>query len=152
MAIVDDPVSDAPPTPTHLWVVGGLSLLWNLFGANDYLMTQLRVESYLANFTPEQLEYFTTFPAWFEASWAFGVWGAVAGSVGLLLRKWWATWAFGVSILGLGVSSIYNFVLSNGFEVMGAGIGLVIFNLVIWTVAIALFIYSRAMVYKGVLR
>src|SRR5690606_28460329 len=29
------------PTPTHLWVVGILSLLWNGFGAYDYTMSHV---------------------------------------------------------------------------------------------------------------
>ena len=41
--------------PVHLWIVGGLSLLWNAFGAFDYLMTQLQVEAYMSQFTEEQL-------------------------------------------------------------------------------------------------
>jgi hypothetical protein len=45
-------------TPRHLWVVGVLSLLWNLFGAMDYVMTQTQNEAYMGQFTPKQLEFF----------------------------------------------------------------------------------------------
>ena len=42
----------AARTPAHLWIVGILSLLWNGFGAYDYLMTRMRktelVEAILA--------------------------------------------------------------------------------------------------------
>ncbi len=38
-----------PATPTHLWIVGVLSLLWNLFGCYDYLMSELSPASYFAS-------------------------------------------------------------------------------------------------------
>jgi hypothetical protein len=43
--------------PAHLWVVGALSLLWNAVGAFDYTATQMRLESYMSQFTPQQLDY-----------------------------------------------------------------------------------------------
>ena len=51
-------------TPVHLWIVGVLALLWNLMGAFDYLATQLQLESYMSQFTEEQLAYFYGFPSW----------------------------------------------------------------------------------------
>lgn len=136
-------------TPTHLWIVGILSLLWNAMGAFDYSASQLGVESYLSQFTPEQREYFEAFPAWAVAGWAFGVWGALAGSLGLLLRKAWSFSAFAVSLAGLAISSIYNFLLTDGAAVMGTG-G-VVFSLVIWLVAILLLLYARNQKRAGVL-
>jgi hypothetical protein len=136
-------------TPVHLWVVAVLSLLWNLMGAFDYLATQLKLDFYVDKFTDARLAYFYAIPAWAVAGWAFGVWGAVAGSVGLLLRRRWSVWALGISIAGLFVSTIYNFGMSNGAEIMGTG-G-VIFSVVIWLIAIVLFLYARAMSSRGVL-
>jgi hypothetical protein len=138
-----------PRTPVHLWIIGVLTLLWNLMGAFDYLATQLELEFYMSQFTPEQLAYFYGFPAWAVAGWAFGVWGAVAGSLGLLLRKKWSVWAFAVSLAGMLVSSIYTLGLSDGAQMMGTG-G-VIFSVVIWVVAIILLVYARTMANRGVL-
>ncbi len=139
-------------TPWHLWAVGVISLLWNAMGAFDYLMTQSQAEWYMGNFSPEQLEYFYNFPAWADAAWALGVWGAFLGSVALLLRRNWAVWLFGLSLLGVVLTSIYNLVLSNGAELMGEGAGMWIFTILIWAITIALFFYSRAMAKVGVLR
>jgi len=127
--------------PAHLWVVGVLSLLWNAIGAFDYTATKLRLDFYMNQFTPEQLDYFYNFPAWATVGWALGVWAALGGSIGLLLRKAWAVTAFAVSLVGLAISSLYNVVLSGGMEIMGAG-G-VAFTVVIWVIAILLFVYTR---------
>jgi hypothetical protein len=136
--------------PVSFWIIAVVSLLWNAYGAWDYLATELQVESYLSQFSDAQREYFTNFPAWAVAFWAFGVWGALAGSIGLLLRKSWAVWMFALSLLGLLVTSIYNFVITDGADIMG-GMGVVI-SIVIWIVALFLFFYSRKMAANGVLR
>lgn len=137
-------------TPRHLWIVGVVALLWNAIGAFDYSATQLRLESYMSQFTPEQLAYFYGFPAWAVAAWAVAVWSSLLGSLGLLLRKAWAVWLFGAAIAGMVTTAIYSFGLSNGLEV--AGSGAVAFTAVIWAIAFFLFFYARAMARRGVLR
>jgi hypothetical protein len=127
-----------------------LSLLWNAVGAFDYAATQLRIESYMSAFTPEQLEYFYGLPAWVVAAWAIAVWSSLLGSLGLLLRKTWAVWLFGVAIVGMVLTALHNFVLSDGLAVMGSGA--VAFTAVIWLIAFFLFFYARAMSKRGVLR
>jgi len=141
--------SDRAPTPWHLWVIGVLTLLWNAVGAFDYVATQLELESYMSNFTPEQLAYFYDFPAWLVAFWALAVWSAVGGSLALLFRSRLAAPLFLISLISMIVTSIHNFVLSNGAEVMEQG-G-VIFSIVIAAVSILLVLYSRSMVSRGVL-
>jgi hypothetical protein len=136
--------------PRHFWIVSVLSLLWNAMGAFDYSATQLRLDWYMSAFTPEQLEYFSSFPAWAVACWAIGVWGALLGSIALLLRRRWAVWAFGASILGMVFTSIYNFGLTDGIRLMGPGA--IAFTAVIWVVGLFLFFYARAMAKRAVLR
>jgi hypothetical protein len=136
-------------TPIHLWIVGILAVVWNAVGAFDYIATQYRIESYMSQFTPEQLEYIYAFPVWLDAAWAIAIWASVLGSLSLLLRKAWAVWLFGVSILGLATSSVYNFVLSDGLAMMGAGAA--IFTVVIWLIALFLFFYAKAMAARKIL-
>lgn len=145
------PVTHSQRPPVHLWVIGAVSLLWNAFGALDYAMTQFRVESYMSQFTAEQLTYFYQFPIWVDAAWALGVWGCVLGSIGLLLRKGWARWAFLVSLLGLAGSSTYTLLLTDGLAIMG-GAGVAVFSLVIWIVTAGLFFYARWLTTRGVLQ
>jgi hypothetical protein len=141
--------SQPTPTPWHLWVVGILGALWDSVGAFDYIMTETRNESYMSQFTPEQLEFFYGFPAWVVAFWAIAVWGGLLGTVLLLLRKRWAVPVLLVSLLSMVVTSIHNFVLSNGLEVTG-GVGLA-FSGLIFLIAIGLWLYGRAMAQRGVL-
>jgi hypothetical protein len=136
-------------TPWHLWVIGIIALLWNAVGAFDYLATKLHFEPYMANFSQEQLDYFYGFPAWAVACWAVGVWGALFGSVALLLRKSWAVWLFGASIFGMVGTTIYNFVLTDGAAMMGEGA--TTFTAVIWAIALFLYGYSAAMAKRRVL-
>jgi hypothetical protein len=57
---------------------------------------------------------------------------------------------FGLAIAGMVVTFVYNFLLSDGLSMIGAG-GL-IFTAIIWLIAFFLLYYARAMAKRGVLR
>lgn len=139
-------------TPWHLWVVGVLSLLWNAMGAYDFTMTKLDAATYLADFTPDQQVYFTSFPMWANIGWALGVWGSVLGSLLLLVRSRHAVTAFIVSLIGLAISSVYQFGMHWGDLQRMFGNFPAIFTAIIWVVAIALFLYARRQTAAGLLR
>ena len=73
--------------PWHLWVVGGLSLLWNAFGCFDFTMTATNNADYLASYPQELRDYWMDMPVWVWAIWAIGVFGSLFGSIALLLRR-----------------------------------------------------------------
>ena len=137
--------------PWHLWVVGALALLWNSFGAFDYTMTETRNVDYLKGFTAEQLAYFQGFPKWVVGAWALSVWGGVAGSVAMLFRSRWAVPVFALSLLTMLPTFFHNYVLSNGFAIMG-GLGALVFTAVIVLVGVGLLAYARGATRQGVLR
>ena len=139
-----------PRAPWHLWVIGGLALLWSAVGALDYVMTQTRNEAYMSGFTPEQLAFFYGIPAWAVATWAIGVWGGVLGAVLLLIRKRLAMWVFLASFVAAVLTAFQNYVLSNGMEVIG-GAGALVFSAVIVLFALGLFLYARTMCMRGVI-
>ena len=142
--------------PMHLWIVGGLSLLWNGFGCYDYLMTRLRDTDYLAKMMPNvdpqaMLAWVDGFPIYAQIGWGLGVWGGLAGSVLLLLRSRWAVWALGLSLVGA--------ILGLGYQIVAApplagaeGPMNEVMPYVIILIAAALFLYARAMEKKGVLK
>jgi hypothetical protein len=136
--------------PWHLWVTGALALSWNAVGAMDYVMTQTKNASYMSGFTAEQLAFFYSLPIWVVSTWAIGVWGGVLGALLLLARKRLAVWIFLVSVLGVVGTTFHNYILSNGMNVIGDAFSLG-FTVVIFAVALGLFLYSRAMQRRGVL-
>ncbi|MGK7295888.1 MAG: hypothetical protein ACNS61_08695 [Candidatus Wenzhouxiangella sp. M2_3B_020] len=142
--------SSTQRTPVHLWIVGVVSLLWNAVGCFDYLATKIPIEGYMEQFSEAQLAWFHGVPAWFTVFWALGTWGALAGSLGLLLRRRWAVAAFAVSLLGLIVTTVYTVFLSDGVEIMGAEGAA--FSAVIFIIAVFLLLYARRMAAVGVLR
>jgi hypothetical protein len=142
-------MSAAKATPKHLWIVGIITLLWNMMGAFDYLMTQTRNETYMSQFEQAQLDYYYSFPSWVVVFWALAVWCSVLGSVLLLMRKGLAMPVFMVSLVSMVITAIYNYGLSDGMEV--AGLSGFIFTVAIFIVALGLVLYSRAMRMRDVL-
>ncbi|WP_156841047.1 hypothetical protein [Novosphingobium aquimarinum] len=136
-------LSGPRPTPWHLWLVGIVSLLWNAYGGYDYTMTNLRDPDYLAQFPTEMMMVIDTFPIWVTAAWALGVWGALAGSILLLLRSRFAFHAFAVSLLGLAASSAYQWTLDTP-ESMTGGL-FTMMQIIIWVVAVLLLVYAARM-------
>lgn len=137
--------------PAHLWIVGILSALWNAFGAVDYTMTQTRNPAWMTQLTEGQRAWLDAAPIWADASWAFGVWGALAGSLLLLARSRHAVTAFIVSLAGLAANTLFQFVspMPSGHMDGAAATAL---HVAIWAIAIALLLYALRMRSRGVLR
>lgn len=136
-----------PKTPWHLWVVGIITLLWNAIGCFSYLMTHLdRLED--LGMTSDQIAFFDSFPAWANALWAMGVWGAFFGSVLILLRSRWAVPVIGISIVGLVGTTIYqNLMIEVPAEFQSLPL-----NIMIWATTLFMFFYARQMAAKNVLK
>ena len=131
-------------------MIGVVSLLWNAMGAMDFVMTMTKNEDYMSGFNAEQLAFFYGFPTWVVAAWAVAVWGGVIGSLLLLFRNRLAVTVFLTSFVAMAMTTVHNFVLSNGLEVIGDPFSL-IFAAVIFLIALGLFLYSRKMQNQGVL-
>ena len=141
-------------TPWHLWLVGVLSLLWNGFGAFDFIQTTTRGEAYMraAGFDDAMVAYYEAMPGWMYLPWTLGVWGAVIGSVLLLLRRRWAVPAFGLSLLGALVSLIYGKLIDPPPPAPPELAAMSWMPIVILLIAILLFGYAFNMRKRGVLR
>ncbi len=137
-------------TPWHLWLVGTITLLWNAMGALDYYMSQTKNEAYLSMFTPEQLDFFYSFPSWSVALWALAVWGGLLGCVLLLLRKQLAVQVFLISLVCVIVNTIYMYGFTNGLEIIGDPISLG-FSVAVIIVAIFLYLYAKKMRAQNIL-
>lgn len=142
---MDNGLGGRPAVPVHLWAVGVISLLWNAGGVASYIMTELGMLEGMA-IPPEQLEYFYSFPAW-----ALGVWGCFFGSIALLFRSRFAVWLFGISIVGLVGTTVYERLVAKSPVSMQTA-GNDVFAVVIWVITIGLFVYATRMQRAGVLR
>ena len=142
---------DTTHTPWHLWVVGTLALLWNGFGAYDYIMSVTQGEAYYraSGMTDGLIAYYVSMPGWVYVPWTLGIGGAVVGTVLLLMRSSVAVHAFVASLIGSIVSNAAAIALSNGafFEN-----GMPVMPAIIFAVCVLLVAYSIWMTRKGVLR
>jgi hypothetical protein len=141
--------------PTHLWIVGVLALLWNGFGAYDYLMTRTKGADYVETMMPGSGEaltaYINSFPLWASFGWGLGVWMGLAGSILLLMRHRRAVIAFGLSLAGAILGIGYQLVRPPDIPGMHQGFNAVVPYLVI-LIALGLYVYSRAQLRRGLLR
>ena len=145
-ATTDRPVARVP---WHFWIVSILAAIWNGFGGLDYAMSHIQPEAWFrAMGVPDAVRLaMDSYPSWMHAVWAFGVWGAVLGTIFLIIRRRFALHAFAVSTLGAVGSLAYTATTPVIREAMGLMMPAAI-------VVICLFFvwYSQAMTKRGVLR
>ena len=144
---MNDTTLGATKAPWHLWLIGGLSLLFNAMGVISYTMTKLDMLAE-AGMTADQIAFMNAYPAWASAFWALGVWGAFAGSVLLLLRSRFAVVAMVVATIGLVGTTVYNYALIEVPAAMEAPA----LDIAIWAVTLSLLLYVRRMAAAGVLK
>jgi len=139
-------------TPWHLWLVGVIAVLFNAIGAFDHVMSMTQGASYMASagMSPAQIAHYQGMPIWMTAAWTIGVWGAMLGSVLILLRNKLAFPAFAVSLAAFLVSLLYTYVLTNGGEIMGRQMAMT--SALITALLLFFMWYSWAMTKRSVLR
>ena len=147
-------MADGNKAPWHLWVVGVVSLLWNGFGAYDFLMTTTQGEAYFraSGFDQAMIDYFNAMPKWMYVPWTLGVWGGLAGSILLLIRNWLAVWAFGLSFLGALISLLHGLLINPMPPLPEAMAMMQYMPWVILLITAVLFWYAWTMRGRGVLR
>lgn len=143
--------------PWHLWLVGLVSLTWNGFGAYDYLMSKTGDREYLDTMmapagvgVDEAIAFMDAMPLWANIAWGLGVWGAVAGSVLLLLRSRLALHAFVLSLVGLALGIVHQ--ITRPMPGMTDTTTPILFTLAITAITLLLIGYARRMTGPGVLR
>jgi hypothetical protein len=104
-------------TPVHFWIVSALALLWNAFGAYDYLMTRTHNLEYIASSMPgvdpnAAIAWVESMPLYAQIGWGLGVWMGLLGAVLMLVRSRYTVWAFAASMVGI--------VLGIGYQLLAA--------------------------------
>jgi len=150
-------IGKRPKAPWHFWVLALSSLLWFSGGVNDYVQTKLLNMDYLSMAAQSMdvpvevvIDYFSAYPLWANICWAFGVWGAFAGSLLMLLRSRFAYHALISSILGLVGSTLYTFTSDIPAQFLSAT--QLVFTVVIWLSVLGMAWYVKMMTKMGVLR
>lgn len=139
-------------TPWHLWAVGVISLLWNAFGGYDFVMSVTQGETYwrASGMTDAMVAYYNAMPTWMYVPWVLGVWGAVAGSILLLMRNKLAVPAFALSLIGAVGSLAYG--LANPMPPLPEAMAMMSYMpWVIAAIAAVLAAYAWSVSKKGVL-
>jgi hypothetical protein len=96
----------------------------------------------LAKMTEAQQEFFVTTPVWATAAFAIAVNAGVLGSLFLLLRKSWAVPMFALSLAAIIVQDVDAYLLRDAYGILGVN-GIIIPSMV-FVIAVALLLYSRA--------
>ena len=143
-------------TPIHLWIVGGIATLWNGFGCFDYFMTRTKGAAYIESMMPTidgdaMMAYINSFPIWAAFGWGLGVWAGLVGSILLLVRHRLAVAVLGLSLIGAVIGIGYQLANPVGIVEVSQGVNGMMSYIII-VIALALFIYARAMQRNGVLR
>ena len=148
-------MTDSARTPTHLWIVGGLSLLWNCFAGYDYTMSRMRNLDHLASMggDPNQiLAYMDSMAIWAQFGWGLGVWAALLGSILLLMRNRYAVHAFAASLVGMALSFGWQYFGGTKMPPEMTEGGMQYIPLVIIALGVAQLSYAWREREKGVLR
>jgi hypothetical protein len=106
--------------PTWYWVVSWLAVLWMLFGVMAWVMDLMTDESGVAEFSEAQRQLYAARPQWLFVVYGVAIFSGLAGAIGLLLRKPWASMLFAVSLAAIIVQFGYTFLGMHAVQVLGA--------------------------------
>ena len=89
-----------------------------------------------------QRQLYAARPQWLFAVYGVAIFSGLAGAIGLLLRKSWASTLFGVSLAAVIVQFGYTFLVMHAVEVLGAAAAIP-FPLVIFVIGVVLLWFAR---------
>jgi len=133
--------------PWHLWIVGGLFLIWNGMAAFDYIATLIRYEPYLSGHPEEILNYYFNAPAWMYVMWGASSLGGFLSAAFLLLRHKTAVPIAAVAWACSVVTAIYTYM--NPVPQSG---GDMTFYIIVLIAALLVLFYMVWLSRRGVLR
>lgn len=133
-------------TPWHMWVVAGLTLLWNGSGAVTILLAQA---GRLPDISADEAAYYAAQPWWLVVSTDVATLAPVAAGVALLLRSRLALPLFAVSLALIIANNLYGLV--DGTSRALANQGALIVTMIIGVIAILQLVYAVAMKKRAIL-
>lgn len=112
--------SDQKSPAVWFWVISIIALLWYLMDMSAFFMRVFMTDDVIKAMPENQQHLYLNMPLWVNIVFAGEVFGGALGSVGLLLRKKWASPLFVVSIIGVLGQTFYIYFLSDAISTMGA--------------------------------
>ena len=128
--------------PWHLWLIGGVLLVYALLAAFDSVMTLSRGEAYMrsSGMSDSQIAFFTGLPLWFDMASFVSTWAGLLGAVMLLARRQGGGAVLLIAALSTLTTCLFPYADRSGIAAMG----------VLWpmpaTIAI---VYMLAAIYAG---
>jgi len=97
--------STASRVPSWLWAASVIGVLWNTYGAYQYVgtFTPAGQAAMTAGMTASQAAPYLSLPGWISGVFAIGVFGGLIGSILLALRRRVARLVFAASFVGYGL-------------------------------------------------
>jgi hypothetical protein len=123
--------------PTWYRVVTILAVIWMLFGVVAWVMDLMMDEAALAKMSDAQRQLYAVRPQWLFAVYAIAIFSGLAGAIGLVLRKSWATTLLAISLVAIVIQFGYTFTAMHAIEILGASAALP-FPIVIFLIGAAL--------------
>lgn len=138
------------PLPASFWIVAVLGLLWNLYGVAMFWANLAMTPEAAAALPEAQRQVTEAMPRWILLPFAIATVGGVLGMLGLLLRRRWAVPVLLVSLLALVLQFVAVYLTTPVWALTGAAGAA--FPIVLWLVALGLWLYARRAAALGWLR
>jgi len=142
---------NAPKAGALFWGLGGLFVIWNLFGCAGYLMeVTMSNEDYSELYGEAMAAVRDKYPTWSMAAYAVAVWGGFLGAMLYLLRKKVAVTLFIVSLVAAVISFYWG--LTNEEARAATDDSAWIMPVLVFGIGVIEIWWSRKKVTEGVLR
>lgn len=138
--------------PWHLWVIAGIFLFIYANGVYDYfMMLGLNEDYYTAkNYGKAVKNYFSNYPVIPLILYTINIFMGVLAPCLLLFRSRWTVTIAGLSAFSILGLEFITFTWMNRWNILGAAVSL--FDIVILLLTFAMYLYSKYLLRRGVLR
>ena len=136
--------------PATFWIVAVLGLLWNLYGLAMFWINLTITPEAIAALPEVERQVTLAMPRWILLPFGLATGAGVLGMLGLLLRRRWSAPVLLVSLLALAVQFAAVYLTTPVWALSGV-VG-ALFPVVLWLVALGLWLYARHAAARGWLR
>jgi hypothetical protein len=136
----------AARVPGWFWLVAGLAVLWEAMGVASYVGQAYQ----LTPMDENQRRLVASTPAWVTGVYAVAVFSGLAGALGLVLRRRWATALLVLSLVAATLQFGWVILFSDASRLLGPGS--LVLPVVIMLVAALLVAFARSADRSGWLR